>query len=83
MENHFILITEGEMQHIAISQLYYHMCTRATNFVMYQHISMAKLQCVIILATSDLTSVQTYDPLTSGGNSRQSYTPYTSAKQVL
>ena len=60
--NHFILITDGVMQRIAISQLYYHMPTRAANFVMYQRIinlsqdpisycSLAKLQCVIILAT--------------------------------
>ena len=32
MENH-ILITDGEMH-----QLYYHMPTRAANFVMYQRI---------------------------------------------
>ena len=63
MENHFILITDGEMQHIAISQLYYHMPTRAANFVMYQcivtsarilHPTAAWLSYnVIILAASD------------------------------
>ena len=74
LENHFIRITDREMQHIAISQLYYPMPTRAANFVMYQHIinpsqDPISFYTVIILAESDSNSVQTYIPLTSGCNS--------------
>ena len=88
LENHFFITTDREMH-----QLYYHMPTRAANFVMYQcivtsarilHPTAAWLSYnVIILAASDSTSIRTYDTLTRGCNSRQSYTPYTSAKQAL
>ena len=85
LENHFIL-TDGGMQHIAISLPGLPICHVPMHHYLSQdpisYCSLAKLQCVI-LAASDSTSVRTYDILTGGCNSLQSYTPYTSAKRAL
>ena len=98
LENHFILITDKEMRHIAtvpfncllitcLPGLPVLSCTNTSlTSARIQYPTAAWVNYNVqfyILAGSDSTSVQMYDTLTCGCNSRQAYTPYTSARQAL